>query len=76
MNSCHEEGVSDRNRAGIEAADPALDSGREHPPRDIRNWTLLCEIDASSSTSLGGWWGSGTTPEGSASIARQEASSL
>eukprot|EP00757_Euglenozoa_sp_SAG-D1_P027185 gene27185-biopygen17728 len=23
MNSCHEEGVRDRNRAGIEAADPA-----------------------------------------------------
>eukprot|EP00757_Euglenozoa_sp_SAG-D1_P026339 gene26339-biopygen15935 len=23
MNSCHEEGVLDRNRAGIEAADPA-----------------------------------------------------
>eukprot|EP00757_Euglenozoa_sp_SAG-D1_P026966 gene26966-biopygen17540 len=22
MNSCHEEGVRDRNRAGIEAADP------------------------------------------------------
>eukprot|EP00757_Euglenozoa_sp_SAG-D1_P012353 gene12353-biopygen288 len=42
MNSCHEEGVRDRNRAGIEAADPALqflifqlDSGREHPPRDM-----------------------------------------
>eukprot|EP00757_Euglenozoa_sp_SAG-D1_P025111 gene25112-biopygen10414 len=31
MNSCHEEGVRDRNRAGIEAADPA----REHPPRDM-----------------------------------------
>eukprot|EP00757_Euglenozoa_sp_SAG-D1_P016663 gene16663-biopygen4706 len=30
MNSCHEEGVRDRNRAGIQ-----LDSGREHPPRDI-----------------------------------------
>ena len=25
MNSCHEEGVRDRNRAGIEAADPARD---------------------------------------------------
>eukprot|EP00757_Euglenozoa_sp_SAG-D1_P026699 gene26699-biopygen17172 len=24
MNSCHEEGVRDQNRAGIEAADPAL----------------------------------------------------
>eukprot|EP00757_Euglenozoa_sp_SAG-D1_P015894 gene15894-biopygen4435 len=24
MNSCHEEGVRDWNRAGIEAADPAL----------------------------------------------------
>eukprot|EP00757_Euglenozoa_sp_SAG-D1_P003920 gene3920-biopygen12303 len=24
MNSCHGEGVRDRNRAGIEAADPAL----------------------------------------------------
>eukprot|EP00757_Euglenozoa_sp_SAG-D1_P027011 gene27011-biopygen17579 len=24
MNSCHEEGVRDRNRAGIEAADPEL----------------------------------------------------
>eukprot|EP00757_Euglenozoa_sp_SAG-D1_P026682 gene26682-biopygen17142 len=24
MNSCHEEGVRDRNRAGIEAADPPL----------------------------------------------------
>eukprot|EP00757_Euglenozoa_sp_SAG-D1_P007981 gene7981-biopygen14450 len=24
MNSCHEEGVRDRSRAGIEAADPAL----------------------------------------------------
>eukprot|EP00757_Euglenozoa_sp_SAG-D1_P026612 gene26612-biopygen16996 len=43
MNSCHEEGVRDQNRAGIEAADPArdrqlrfqLDSGREHPPRDM-----------------------------------------
>eukprot|EP00757_Euglenozoa_sp_SAG-D1_P026844 gene26844-biopygen17433 len=23
MNSCHEEGVRDRNRAGTEAADPA-----------------------------------------------------
>eukprot|EP00757_Euglenozoa_sp_SAG-D1_P017040 gene17040-biopygen4842 len=23
MNTCHEEGVRDRNRAGIEAADPA-----------------------------------------------------
>eukprot|EP00757_Euglenozoa_sp_SAG-D1_P026151 gene26151-biopygen14435 len=23
MNSCHEEGVRDQNRAGIEAADPA-----------------------------------------------------
>eukprot|EP00757_Euglenozoa_sp_SAG-D1_P026443 gene26443-biopygen16482 len=33
MNSCHEE--LDRNRAGIEAADPALqfqlESGRAHP---------------------------------------------
>ena len=27
MNSCHEEGVRDRNRAGIEAADPALRVG-------------------------------------------------
>eukprot|EP00757_Euglenozoa_sp_SAG-D1_P026404 gene26404-biopygen16297 len=27
MNSCHEEGVPDRNRAGIEAADPALRAG-------------------------------------------------
>eukprot|EP00757_Euglenozoa_sp_SAG-D1_P027301 gene27301-biopygen8359 len=33
MTSCHEEGVLCRNRAGIEAVDPAkrLDSGREHP---------------------------------------------
>eukprot|EP00757_Euglenozoa_sp_SAG-D1_P014322 gene14322-biopygen3904 len=41
MNSCHEEGVRTRNRAGIEATDPArtgigivkfqLDPGREHP---------------------------------------------
>eukprot|EP00757_Euglenozoa_sp_SAG-D1_P001833 gene1833-biopygen11131 len=41
MNSSHEEGARDRNRAGIEAADPAkqlrfqLDSGRKHPPRDM-----------------------------------------
>eukprot|EP00757_Euglenozoa_sp_SAG-D1_P026214 gene26214-biopygen14943 len=42
MNSCHEEGVRDRNRAGIEAASGAgsqlrfqLDSCREHPPRDM-----------------------------------------
>eukprot|EP00757_Euglenozoa_sp_SAG-D1_P002543 gene2543-biopygen11528 len=43
MNSCHEEGVHDRNRAGIEAADPArsrqlrfqLHSGREHPLRGM-----------------------------------------
>eukprot|EP00757_Euglenozoa_sp_SAG-D1_P026645 gene26645-biopygen17063 len=27
MNSCHEEGVRDRNRAGIEAADPARRAG-------------------------------------------------
>eukprot|EP00757_Euglenozoa_sp_SAG-D1_P026960 gene26960-biopygen17534 len=27
MNSCHEEGVRGRNRAGIEAADPALRAG-------------------------------------------------
>eukprot|EP00757_Euglenozoa_sp_SAG-D1_P002371 gene2371-biopygen11430 len=36
MNSCHEEGVRDRNRAGIKTADRQLrfqlDSGREHPP--------------------------------------------
>eukprot|EP00757_Euglenozoa_sp_SAG-D1_P026972 gene26972-biopygen17546 len=25
MNSCHDEGARDRNRAGIEAADPARD---------------------------------------------------
>eukprot|EP00757_Euglenozoa_sp_SAG-D1_P015260 gene15260-biopygen4217 len=43
MNSCHEEGVRDRNRSGIEAAEPArdrqlrfqLDSGREQPPHDM-----------------------------------------
>eukprot|EP00757_Euglenozoa_sp_SAG-D1_P025944 gene25944-biopygen12048 len=38
MNSCHEEGVRDQNRAGIEAWDQAasipLDSGREHPPHE------------------------------------------
>eukprot|EP00757_Euglenozoa_sp_SAG-D1_P026846 gene26846-biopygen17435 len=28
MNSCHEEGVRDQNRAGIEAADPALRASR------------------------------------------------
>eukprot|EP00757_Euglenozoa_sp_SAG-D1_P027004 gene27004-biopygen17574 len=27
MNSCHAEGVHDRNRAGIEAADPARSAG-------------------------------------------------
>eukprot|EP00757_Euglenozoa_sp_SAG-D1_P005959 gene5959-biopygen13435 len=27
MNSCHEEGVRDRNRAAIEAADPARGIG-------------------------------------------------
>eukprot|EP00757_Euglenozoa_sp_SAG-D1_P026928 gene26928-biopygen17507 len=27
MNSCHEEGVRNRNRAGIEAADPARGIG-------------------------------------------------
>eukprot|EP00757_Euglenozoa_sp_SAG-D1_P006565 gene6565-biopygen13739 len=27
MNSCHEEGVRDRNRAGIDAADPEKHSG-------------------------------------------------
>eukprot|EP00757_Euglenozoa_sp_SAG-D1_P027054 gene27054-biopygen17619 len=27
MNSCHEEGVRDRKRAGIEAADPARSEG-------------------------------------------------
>eukprot|EP00757_Euglenozoa_sp_SAG-D1_P026269 gene26269-biopygen15406 len=42
MSSCHEEGVRDRNRAGIEAVVARdrqlrfqLNSGREHPPRDI-----------------------------------------
>eukprot|EP00757_Euglenozoa_sp_SAG-D1_P026403 gene26403-biopygen16292 len=34
MNSCHEEGVCDRNRAAIEAQQLRfqLDSGREHHP--------------------------------------------
>eukprot|EP00757_Euglenozoa_sp_SAG-D1_P026127 gene26127-biopygen14214 len=32
MNSCHNEGVCDRNRAGIRFQ---LDSGREHPPHDM-----------------------------------------
>eukprot|EP00757_Euglenozoa_sp_SAG-D1_P012283 gene12283-biopygen16270 len=27
MNSCHEDGVCDRNRAGIEVADPTLRAG-------------------------------------------------
>eukprot|EP00757_Euglenozoa_sp_SAG-D1_P026808 gene26808-biopygen17391 len=31
MNSCHEEGLRDRNRAGIEAADPALPSSSDKP---------------------------------------------
>eukprot|EP00757_Euglenozoa_sp_SAG-D1_P026000 gene26000-biopygen12767 len=42
MNSCHEEGVCDRNKAGIEAADPMMLSlARDrhdldsHPPRDM-----------------------------------------
>eukprot|EP00757_Euglenozoa_sp_SAG-D1_P013767 gene13767-biopygen3731 len=30
MNSCHEEGVRDRNRAGIEATDPTLRAGCVH----------------------------------------------
>eukprot|EP00757_Euglenozoa_sp_SAG-D1_P006419 gene6419-biopygen13667 len=35
MNSCHEEGVRERNQTEIEAArDRQLDSGREHP-RDM-----------------------------------------
>eukprot|EP00757_Euglenozoa_sp_SAG-D1_P012605 gene12605-biopygen3430 len=33
MNSCHEEGVHDRNRAGIEAADPARSADQENKRR-------------------------------------------
>eukprot|EP00757_Euglenozoa_sp_SAG-D1_P019225 gene19225-biopygen5938 len=40
MDSCHEEGVRDWNRAEIEVADPShgissFDSGHEHAPRYI-----------------------------------------
>eukprot|EP00757_Euglenozoa_sp_SAG-D1_P027043 gene27043-biopygen17609 len=39
MNSCHEDGVRDRNRDGIQTRDRQLrfqlESGREHPPRDM-----------------------------------------
>eukprot|EP00757_Euglenozoa_sp_SAG-D1_P026555 gene26555-biopygen16846 len=44
MNSCHEEGVRERNRAGIEAADPVLRAGsalrknREHVRREKMRW--------------------------------------
>eukprot|EP00757_Euglenozoa_sp_SAG-D1_P008090 gene8090-biopygen167 len=50
MNSSHEEGVRERNRAGIEAADPTrdrqlrfqLDSARKHRPRDMSSETGPC----------------------------------
>eukprot|EP00757_Euglenozoa_sp_SAG-D1_P019646 gene19647-biopygen797 len=60
MNSCHEEDVRDRNRAGIEATfmltffyffpntDPSsLDSGREHPPREMSSsQTGYCMVES------------------------------
>eukprot|EP00757_Euglenozoa_sp_SAG-D1_P020459 gene20459-biopygen6739 len=51
MSSCQEEGIRDRNRAGIEAVDPARSAGStasnparfrsRRPSSCMRNWTLL-----------------------------------
>eukprot|EP00757_Euglenozoa_sp_SAG-D1_P026666 gene26666-biopygen17108 len=51
MNSCHEEGVRDRNQAGIEAAEPALrdrhDVRKTNGKGHLKVWWLRDRHDAS-----------------------------